>query len=419
MALPSCNLGILPTRYIFDHVPKTGGTSLLAIIQHNLASSQIKLLREEELRVAPVSQFERYTVVAGHFRLSSFARISAGRYSIKLLREPVRRIFSLYTFWRQAQEDAFVTAKAKELLFADWVRYFAHSPTIILNVYTHHFAGVGLDFPKDNSHGPALLAAAKHNLSAFDFVGICEEYERSVRLLCGELGWHAPVPLPHENRSGSQSELADIDEETLVFLRERNQLDFELYAYGISLFQARESAFRGIPASLRGHLPLEGGGPNQWTDQWPKPKSFLPFSAPSEPDRKARIEAVSAAWLPDRNSQVLQRNVRFRTKVEIPELILGVIILDAAGNSVWGTNTQEEGLDLQNDPGCDCCATFVLQCEAPVGTYSVTAALHRPREWGFHEHWLDQAACFEVVAQAGPVDPRSFKLLEFRSRVCS
>lgn len=309
---------------------------------------------------------------------------------------------------------------AKKLSFADFVRYFERSPAIIWNPYTHHFAGVGREFPDDNIDGPSLLAAAKHNLSAFDFTGICEEYERSARLLCRELGWQLPMPLPHENRSGSEKDFANIDDQTMQVLRERNQLDFELYAYGMTLFREHEQTSLSSPGR---HIDSEDtihgsfGGLSQETRPRVKP-GFLPFPVPSEHDRKASIEAVSASWIPDGRSQVLELAVTFRTKVNIPDLILGLAVFDATGKVVWGTNTLEEELELRSEPGLDCCAVFVLQCDAPTGRYSVTAALHQPRKYGFHDHWLDRAASFDVT-HVSRLDAGTFKLRQFRSTLDS
>jgi hypothetical protein len=409
-----------PTRYIFNHIPKTGGTSLLAICRHNLASSEISPhLWDDQIRVSPAGRFERFRLIAGHFSLPSHAKLSADRYSMTLLRDPIRTILSTYTFWRGAPEMNLATLTAKNRSFADFVRYFERSPMVISNPYTHHFAGIGREFADDNIDGPALLAMAMHNLSAFDFIGICEEYERSAGLLCRELGWRFPT-VPHENRSGSEKELANIDRQTMRILCEANQLDFQLYAYAITLFQRHEDA---SPSSA-GYQPKPvdafygtSNGLNEETRHRLKPGSFLPFPVPSERNRQAIVETVSAALLPGGPPQLLEITVRFRTKINLPDLIVGVAIFDGEGNNAWGTNTFIQGLEVQNKPDCSCYAVFTLQCDAPPGPYSVTVALQQPRRLGFHEHWLDRAASFDVATQFGEAFADRFNLRQFRSTV--
>ena len=399
---------MLPTHYIFNHIPKTGGITLLTICRSNLAAAEISPhLTEHEIRLMPAAQFEHYTLVAGHFSILTQAGFCRGRYSMTLLREPIRRIVSAYTYWRLAAEHNPVTAKAKEVSFTDFVRYFIDSPAIIQNPYTHHFAGIGRDFPRYPADASALLGAAKDNLAAFDFIGICEEFERSAGLLCGELGWHLPVPIPHENRTSSGTERDGIDPETIEMLRDCNRLDLELYAYGVSLFHAREASqlhsAERTPAPAR---PVEAN-------------RLVPFPIPYTPERRAVIRDVSASWVPGENSRMLELTVVFRANARIAGLNLGVQVNDVAGIVVWGTSTSNENLELNYEIDCECQATFFVQCDLPCGIYFVTAALSEPRRLGFHEHWIDRAAAFEVEPPRAAVSTyvRGMMRQDFRSTV--
>jgi len=222
-------------------------------------------------------------------------------------------------------------------------------------------------------------------------VGICEEFERSARLLCGELGWHLPQPIPHENRTLSGTERESIDPETIDTLRDYNRLDLELYTYGVDLFRAHAK-------------PIE-------------PNRLVPFPIARAPDRRAVIRSASAIWAPGENSRLLELTVRFQAKVSVAELSLGVQINDAAGKVVWGTSTSNENLVLNYQTNCDSRATFFVQCDLPRGLYFLTVALSEPRRLGFQDHWIDRAALFEVApprAAAGPY-VRGMKLQEFRS----
>jgi hypothetical protein len=391
---------MLPTHYIFNHIPKTGGNTLLTICRRNLAAVEISPhLTEHEIRLMPAARFEHFTLVAGHFSILTQAGFCRSRYSMTLLRDPILRIASAYTYWRLAAEHNPVTSKAKELSFADFVLYFIDSPAIVQNPYTYHFAGIGRDFPRYPADASALLAAAKDNLAAFDFIGICDEFERSARLLCGELGWQLPLPIPHDNRTSSQDKLGGIDPQTMEMLRDYNRLDVELYAYGVNLFQAREAMNQGSA----GRRPVEAN-------------RFVPFPIPYAPDRRAVIRDVSARWVPGENSRMLEVTVGFGTNVQIADLDLGVQVNDAAGKVVWGTSTSHENLELNYEINCDCHAAFFVQCELPCGIYFVTAALSEPRRLGFHDHWIDRAAAFEVAPPRAAVSPyvRGMMLRDFR-----
>jgi hypothetical protein len=390
-------------RYIFNHIAKTGGNSLLAICQHNIESSEVSQhLTDDDLRIARPTKFEAYRMIVGHFSLPSHARASRGRYSMTLLRDPIRRVLSGYRYWRGVSEINDLTAKAKELSFPDFVRYFERSPLIVLNPYSHHFAGAGREFPTDGVNQDSILSVAKRNLSAFDFVGICEYYERSARLLCMELGWQVPAPLPFENRSYSERDLDNIDQDTLALLRKRNELDYELYAYGVELFRKHEERIAAAIAS--GRFPEEVR---------PKNISFHPFPA-SIRSREAEIQAVSAQWRSGGKSPQLEIGIRFRTVCEIPELVLGIAIFDMDDKNIWGTNTFQQGFDIRYAPRQDCRATFMLDCELPAGKYSVTVALHRANVLGNHDHWWDRSASFDVLpGTAGTGTRRELRVSSF------
>jgi hypothetical protein len=396
---------LLPKHYVFNHIPKTGGTSLLAVCSQNLEPAEISPhLDYTEIRLMP-ARFEHYKLISGHFSVLAQTGFCRSRYSMTLLRDPIRRILSAHTFWRIATEDNLVTAKARELSFADFVRYFIDSPTVIQNPYTHHLAAIGRDcaaYPADKS---ALLATAKRNLAAFNFVGICEEFARSVSLLCAELGWRPPAAMPHKNRTSSEDRYGGIDAQTMEILRDRNRIDLELYEYAVQLFHAREAGAGsasgpGFPESI-------------------EPNHFLPFPVPYNSNRRATVQSVSAEWVGDESSRILEIAIAFETRVPIAELSLGIRITDVAANIVWATNTTNEYLELDYEPGRDCRGVFLVECALPRGMYFVTVALHEPRRLGFHDHWIAHATSFAVapprVTRSRYV--RGIRLREFSSAV--
>jgi hypothetical protein len=116
---------------------------------------------------------------------------------------------------------------------------------------------------------------------------------------------------------------------------------------------------------------------------------------------------------------MLELAVTFRTNVRIAGLDLGVQVNDAAGKVVWGTSTSHENLELNYELDCDCHAAFFVQCELPCGIYFVTAALSEQPRLGFHDHWIDRAAAFEVAPPRAAASPyvRGMMRQDFRSTV--
>jgi hypothetical protein len=397
-----------PKHYIFNHIPKTGGNSLLAVCRGNLAPAEISPhLGGGGISLAPVARFEHYKLIQGHFSVLAQAGVCRSRYSMTLLREPIRRIFSTYTFWRTEPENPW-TAKAKELPFADFVRYFIDSPAIVCNPYTHHFAAIGRDCGAYPAGESALLGAAKRNLAAFNFVGICEEFAQSVSLLCAELGWRAPAATPHENRTASEDRFGGIDSQTMEILLDRNRVDLALYKYAVELFHAREHAREAGAGGLSGAEFPDGVEPNH----------FVPCPA-SNPNRRAIVQSVSAEWAGDETSRMLEIAVTFTTRVPIAELSLDIRVVDMTENLVWSTDTSSSYLEIDYEPGRECRAAFLAECALPQGIYFVTVALAELRRIGFHDHWINHATSFTVASLRADESRylRGIRLREFSSVV--
>lgn len=386
---------MLPTRYVFNHFRKTGGTSLVAVCRLNLEPGEISPHLDDHLiRQKPSAQLEQYRLITGHFSLTTQLGFCQSRFRVTLLRDPIRRIFSAYTFFRTVTEQNVFAAKSREMSFAETVRYFRDSPIVIHNPYTYHFACIDKDctgFPADTK---TLMDTAKHNLAAFDFVGIAEELGRSTRLLCRQLGWHAPETMPHENRSWSETTFDEIDSETMRILRQRNELDYELYDYAVELFRGREAA-ANVDGSVPSAKPM--GRP-----------TIVPLAQPLTPARRAAFTSVAANWFPSEDARYLEIMVRFLTAERLPEETLGLLITDSVGNIVWGTNTRNDGLPLELQPCEENCAAFLLECQLPPGTYFITVALSEGRRLGFHDHWIDRAEIFRVAEEMAVPEGRPY-----------
>jgi len=361
----------------------------MALCRQNLAEADISPhLGENHLRMARRERFEQYRLIRGHFSIPSQVRVAPDRYTMTLIRHPIRRIASLYSYWRIVADNSAQVARARELSFAEFVRYYAESPTVVRNTYTHHFAALGINQLGPLADEDTLRATARHNLAAFDFIGVCDEFEASARLLSAELDWRIPAEVPRENSSGSEHVFAQIDPETMDFLVERNQLDLELYEYGRALFHQRCNQ-----ASQASRRPPGFAPPR--SDQ-KEPIRFVPFPARPVTKRAATIQRASAVWEGGPASRTLKIAIKFRTTERMDDLVIGVAVYNADGEFVYGNNTNIERQAVENAPDRDCDAAFILDCGLPPGSYAVTLALSQLRRLGFHFHWVDGAAAFEV-----------------------
>jgi hypothetical protein len=188
---------------------------------------------------------------------------------------------------------------------------------------------------------------------------------------------------------------------------ERNRLDLELYEYGRALFHQRCDRANQASQSPEGVTPPRSGQT--------EPTRFVPFPARPAPERAATIHRVTAVWEGGAASRTLEIVIKFRTKERIDDLVAGVSIYDADGESVYGNRPIIDRQTLQNAPDRDCYAAFILDCSLPPGTYAVTVGLAHPRRLGFHYHWIDGAATFEVPAGAPSSGEHTVCLRRFES----
>lgn len=98
--------------------------------------------------------------------------------------------------------------------------------------------------------------------------------------------------------------------------------------------------------------------------------------------------------------------IDFETSRELPELSVGILIRDALGNDVFGTNSFHHGLqNVGRGDGGTRRVTFVFDSLAlGRGGYSVTAALHtRDTHLANNYDWWDRAVVFQIVPGDAPL----------------
>ncbi len=209
----------LPGRaLLFLHIEKTAGTSVINYLQ--------TLVPEDEVDpdvfhgaaghiLSPVpADKRRYGLIWGHQDLPALLRCQPPqRLVLTFLRDPQRRILSLYNFWhalrpeeleRDAPHIGLAAAHSRTLL------EFLQSPEpevldFIDNVYARRLTGMYL------SHAASGEPAVPHEqlqdramaaLDLVDFVGIAEQMAVSLQMLAARLGARPPAFVPRENALG-------------------------------------------------------------------------------------------------------------------------------------------------------------------------------------------------------------------------
>jgi Galactose-3-O-sulfotransferase len=253
---------------IFLHLPKTGGVTLRRALKWKYAPHLLNFETltkpAQSLGEVPLDERRNARVLTGHLQYGVHDYIPRECDYITLLREPIARVISYYYYilehdkhWRHA-----------ELVNSGMsLEEFVASSTErgIENDQTRMLAGRGAGDLDAESLGREALEEAKCNLDRFLVVGLTEHFDESFILTRRALGWKFPLYVTANvaTRPKPASEAA------VEAIRERNQLDLELYDHARGLFSAaieqqgeslrREvavfQAMNQVPNSIRPYTP--------------------------------------------------------------------------------------------------------------------------------------------------------------------
>jgi hypothetical protein len=194
----------------FMHLPKTGGNSLHHVITSHLPS--LRVCPSPRLGVwdyQPVCS-QSYDFYSGHFDFDLFGMIGAGALRLTMIRHPVARAVSLYDYWRgfTAEETAAVTAEIPDNgpRFASSVDFgtFVSSPTPFVRTHTENGLTrqlLGSLYNELKSNLDWMIDEAQGRLSTFDWIGVTEYFNDSVRSLADLLEFKLNGEIPKLNNS--------------------------------------------------------------------------------------------------------------------------------------------------------------------------------------------------------------------------
>lgn len=218
-------------RVIFYHIPKTAGCSTRYLLERHFDCDKIATeVTYYEIEAQRLCDLEQYDFFGGHFFYNSnLKHLEAKR--ITFLRDPIQRVLSEQRF----SDQFYHTIQQKKWLAISHYYPPGNPIDTISNVqvlYLSSYDRNNLDIPIEMHY-----ESAKKNLQeAFDFVGIVEDYESSIRSLYDFMGWHQLELIP--KLRSSDLELT-IDDTTLTKIKNNNHYDILLYEEAKRLFYAK------------------------------------------------------------------------------------------------------------------------------------------------------------------------------------
>ena len=228
---------------IFNHIPKTAGLTLNAIMEKQYSKHRIFSTlgwdggrREAIDYFKNLSELERnkFSLITGHSALELFDFVESPIVLI-LLRHPVERVISLFSYVRRNSWHEFYKITNKYTLsecFKNKIHYEwkelsnGQSSSLISSI--NKIKAHSLETDIDNLEGVKLF------LERFCVVGLLERFDESLVLFKERLSWEKNIYYYKINVSMNKSEY---DHEIRDIILKYNKKDYDLYNFSLQYFE--------------------------------------------------------------------------------------------------------------------------------------------------------------------------------------
>lgn len=392
--------GARTRAFLFDHIPKTGGTAFRAILAQIVGKENVSPWVSGRSELWAQQKYSSYPVISGHFHSPIPVIAPANqRARLTMLRDPVDRIVSEYYYYRNnvgtVQWNRLV-GLAKEHSIGDYVRTLQGTrDTAICNFYARRFAS---QLSRQLGSDGKVLKLAKAALARYGFVGIQELFVDSVDLFCCRFGFPPMLEIPRLNITSSRKGVHDVDPETRARLEDLNRLDLELYEFARRRFEDEK---RQIFHSFANQSDANESRPEESI----RSETFETAASPAESFGDLSVEFWDALVRSSRSGTNILRSgedvvltLVVAAYEDVPDLTVGIEISDEVGEIVFGTNTFLMRETRSVLAGQTCRLEFAFSANMKHGKYFVGASLHTGAT---HEdrcfQWRDRIAQFTVV----------------------
>lgn len=242
----------------FIHVPKCAGTSFISLIDEHFIYDQICPVHYDIKKIQNEisdEQLRAFKFIRGHLPYDMIIpRLTKQPRMLTFLREPITRLISNFEM-RQRLPDPLVGMQ--ETLKSLTLEQFLDKPEL-----RKHFANratrlIGGDMRKKGSNEIIPnLERAKERMATFDFVGIVEYFEESLKQFAYAYNFY-PIEVKRElNVSPNREKRSTISPETMQRVAEMEYADIELYKLGLELFEKQRERMKTEQSQGLGVVPI-------------------------------------------------------------------------------------------------------------------------------------------------------------------
>jgi hypothetical protein len=245
-------------KIVFDHLAKSAGSSARFFFTDAVSEGKVSPQLSGNV-INHLHLFEQFDILQGHFYGRILYKIHPGIQFVTVLRHPVERFLSYYSYVRSSSEHHHHQL-GQQLTIDEFVRNKSDSVLFMLfnNATTHFAAAMGERLPMKR-----LLSEAKKNLEKYEVIGITENMPAFFENCCRKFGWPLPRHSYMENVTVDRISSEKVPAETLNIIESFNLLDLELYNFARNLIEYRGGAVNTSPLIF----PLEDQDDNLTVDR--------------------------------------------------------------------------------------------------------------------------------------------------------
>lgn len=263
---------LIDHQLCFLHIPKTAGTSFTELLRSIFPQDHLKYIQPQFINGFEIPDFDLndFDCICGHFTYEVYKLLKRKPLFITFLRDPINRSISNYYEYHRLNMDSPYLKQHPlyhhyqtviEMSLEEFVNHPVFRDTV--NNLQTRMLGLSIDSPVNSlSDLPAFdkkdrnfsLELAKERLEKMIFIGLQEEFSRSLELFAYLFTVYPHYQLPKLNKTDNKELLDEIPPSLLEQISELNTLDFQLYDFGLKLFDER---YQMLSSELAQSYPQE------------------------------------------------------------------------------------------------------------------------------------------------------------------
>lgn len=211
-------------QYGFVHIPKTGGSTLQDILNRNFSKKDIANLRHDGTSLADIKSAQ---ILKGHVDINVLKAINPNIALLSCVRLPVYRLVSHYSFiCSRVNHGNHRDIMDNGYSIIDCIEH--RVDTVFDNLLTRYLGGYR-DLPFGEINESHLDVAIK-NSTKFNWIGILEDFDKSLLILQKEMGLNRLFYRKRKVNTNSQMIVSKLSSEEISYIESSQSLDQTLYS---------------------------------------------------------------------------------------------------------------------------------------------------------------------------------------------